>query len=133
MARILRAKNPSSPRTPRTGFLGGRNTTAAGTDKWSGSKHDPAELTRRTTAKRGTRILRAITNTANKDVTGQFTNNPNPKFDPSNAPGAVKRSTSVVRMPVVKGDRNDDRGHGKVFHPNRQTLFGGKTLRRKQF
>ena len=128
--RILRAKNPSSPRTPRHV---GASSANAGSEKWSGSWHDPAQLIGRATSKARVRVLRAITNTANKDMSSQFTNNPNPKFDPSRSPGSVKRSTSVIRQVPIKGDRTDDRGHGKVFHPNRQTLFGGKTLKRKQF
>jgi hypothetical protein len=129
VTRILRAKNPSSPKTPRQSFLGTRSVTAAGTDKLSGSKHDPAQLVGRVTAKRGIRVLRAITNTANRDMTSEFTNNPNPKFDPSRAPGAVRRTTSVIRMAVGRASR----GHQKVIPPNRQSQFGGKTLRRKQF
>lgn len=132
MARIKRAYNPSSPKTPRVSFLGGRSTTAAGTDKWSGSKHDAAQLTRITRAKQRVRVLRAVTNSAVRDMTNVFTNNTNPKYDPSQHPGSVQIK-KVQPVKPVSGDRNDDRGHMKVFHPNRQTLFGGKTLKRKQF
>lgn len=65
-------------------------------------------------------------------VADQFTNNPNPKFDPSRGPGSV----TVIRVPrpvqkVSKGDQAAvERTHGTVFKPNRFTLFGGKTLRR---
>lgn len=55
----------------------------------------------------------------------QLTNNPNPVYDPSKAPGAV---AIVQRAPKPKGA---DTGHQRVFKPNRQTLFGGKTLRRR--
>lgn len=128
MARILRAKNPSSPKTPRQSFLGTRNATAAGTDKWSGSKHDAAELTRRTTSKSRVRVLRAVANTAVKDMTAFFTNNPNPKFDPSQAP----RNPEIKRVSRAQAS-GGSRTHQKVFRPNRQTLFGGKVLKRKQF
>lgn len=59
------------------------------------------------------------------DVSDQFTNNPNPVYDPSKAPGGVK---VVQRAPKPIGA---DSGHQKVFKPNRFTLFGGKTLRRR--
>lgn len=49
--------------------------------------------------------------------------NPNTFFHPEKSPGAV----SVMRYPqAVAGKKN----HGSYFPPNRQTLFGGKTLRR---
>lgn len=55
----------------------------------------------------------------------QFTNNPNPVFDPSKAPGSVQVKQRAAK-PI-----GADRGHQKVFKPNRFTLFGGKTLRRR--
>jgi hypothetical protein len=58
---------------------------------------------------------------------GEFTNNPNPKFDPSKAPGNVSKSHSVQRTSVGTAGR----GHGKVIKPNRLSQFGGKTLRRR--
>lgn len=58
-------------------------------------------------------------------VADQFTNNPNPVFDPSKAPGSV---TVKQRLPKPIGA---DKGHMRIFKPNRQTLFGGKTLRRR--
>lgn len=58
-------------------------------------------------------------------VADQFTNNANPAFDPSKSPGSV---TVKQRSPKPIGA---DKGHQKVFKPNRQTLFGGKTLRRR--
>jgi hypothetical protein len=126
MARILRAKNPSSPKTPRHV---GASVANAGTEKRSGSWHDPAQLVSRIKSKRSVRTLMARSDTSRKDMTGEFTNNPNPKFDPSRAPGSVKKSTSVTRMSVGAAGR----GHSKIFKPNRQTLFGGKILKRKQF
>jgi hypothetical protein len=55
----------------------------------------------------------------------QFTNNANVGFDPSKAPGSVK---IVQRASKPIGA---DKGHAKVFKPNRFTLFGGKKLRRR--
>ena len=51
------------------------------------------------------------------------TTNPNPEFHPEQSPGAVK----VVRQPqAAAGTKN----RGKIFQPNRTTLFGGKRLRK---
>lgn len=58
-------------------------------------------------------------------VADEFTNNNNPAFDPSKAPGTV---AVKQRAPKPIGA---DKGHQKVFKPNRFTLFGGKTLRRR--
>lgn len=55
----------------------------------------------------------------------QFTNNPNVSYDPSKAPGSVR---VVQRAAKPLGA---DKGHAKVFKPNRFTRFGGKTLRRR--
>lgn len=65
-------------------------------------------------------------------VADQFTNNPNVLYDPSKAPGSVRRlSVAQPEQAVSRGDRGRaERSHGKVFKPNRQTLFGGKTLKR---
>lgn len=50
--------------------------------------------------------------------------NPNKEFHPEAAPGVVR----VMRQPqAAAGTKN----RGKVFRPNRQTLFGGQRLRRK--
>ena len=55
------------------------------------------------------------------------TNNPNPMFQPMKGVSRVQ-SPSVVRYPQpVAGTKN----HGSRFVPNRQTQFGGKTLRRR--
>lgn len=125
MTKIFRATNPNSPRTPRHV---GATSANRGTEKWSGSFHDAAQKISRVTSKLGVRVLRANPNTAVKDMSSEFTNNPNPKFDPSRAPGAV--AIKKVSRPSVGATSGT---HQKVFKPNRQTLFGGKTLRRKQF
>lgn len=64
---------------------------------------------------------------------GEFTNNPNPLYDPSKAPGSpAEVSVASVRKGVNKPGKAA-RGHQKVVPPNRQTLFGGKTLKRRSF
>jgi hypothetical protein len=55
----------------------------------------------------------------------QFTNNTNVAYDPSKAPGTVQVKQRSAK-PV-----GADKGHQKVLKPNRFTLFGGKTLRRR--
>lgn len=126
MTRILHVGRPASPKMPR------KVTGSGATDRISGSKHDAAELTRFTRGKQSVRMLRARANTAVKDMVPFFTNNPSDKFDPSLHPGKVQIK-KVRKLTPISGERNDDRGHGKVIHPNRQTRFGGKTLKRKQF
>ena len=124
--RILRAKNPSSPRTPRHV---GASSAIAGTEKQSGSFHDPAQLVGRVksrVARPRVLMAKSPTDPLTRDIS-QFTDNPNPKYDPSRKPGAVKTSTSVRRPRVNSG------GHQKTIKQNRFSLFGGKTLKRKQF
>lgn len=124
LARILRVSNPLSPRMPR------KVTGTGATDRISGSKHDPEQLVGRTKSKRSIRRLMAKspTDPLSRDIVNEFTNNPNPKYDPSRAPGSVQ----VKKVSRAKTG-NTSGTHQKVFKPNRQTLFGGKTLRRKQF
>lgn len=58
------------------------------------------------------------------DEANQFTNNPNLMYHPEKEPGAV----GVKRQPqATPGTKN----RGNVMRPNRFTLFGGKTLRRR--
>jgi len=57
--------------------------------------------------------------------TENFSSNTNPAFDPSKAPGAV---TVKQRAPKPIGAAT---GHMKAIPPNRFTMFGGKTLRRR--
>jgi hypothetical protein len=64
------------------------------------------------------------------DVADQFTDNPNPLYDPSQGAGSVKEvSVASVRKSANKPGKAS-RGHQKVISPNRLTLFGGKRLRR---
>jgi len=54
-----------------------------------------------------------------------FSNNLNPTYDPSKHPGTV---TFKQRAPKPIGAAS---GHMKAIPPNRFTLFGGKTLKRR--
>jgi hypothetical protein len=58
-------------------------------------------------------------------VTNQFTNNPNPRYDPSKAPGSVTKLDGTP--PPPKGATT---GHQKVIPYNNQQRTGGKTLKR---
>lgn len=124
MAKILRARTAGKqPVRIMTG------------QKVSGSFHDPAELTRRTRSKISVRRL-FVKDPYNKNSTAtvarfgsavdHLTDNANPKFDPSQHPGAV----SVKKVP--QKPFGADKGHQKVFKPNRQTLFGGKTIKKRK-
>ena len=85
MARILRVKSLTSPKTPR-----GVSRVATGLragPSWG------ADALRRVKGKASVRVLMAKDplNPITRDdaVFNQFTNNPNPKYDPSNQPGSV--------------------------------------------
>jgi hypothetical protein len=120
MARILRAKNLQSPKTPK-GVTGNPK---------SGSFHDEDQLTRKTTsAKTSVRILHATdpaTSNAFTPVMDQFTNNPNKRYDPSKAPGAVTKLDSTPPPP-----QGVTSGHQKVIQQTNQMKTGGKTLVRR--
>lgn len=121
MARILRARSITSPRTPK-------RTGTNGQDAIEKSFHDPDVLTGRTTKKRGIRILmprNPISDPLARKEVEQFSNNPNVKFDNSKAPRSVG-IRKFARGKVGKGTEN----HGKVIPPNNQTRTGGKNLRR---
>lgn len=131
MARIVKApRSDNFNKKLKTPFLGAA---------LSGSKHDPEQLTKRTRARRAIRRVMVPwqgepggPNVAQKTIGGntnwrsspaaqQLTDNPNPKFDPSKAPGSVtvkRRSTSPT-----KGTS----GHGKVVEN-----FRGVTANRGQ-
>ena len=110
----------------------------------SGSKHDADVLTKRTRAKRKLRTLAApftgqqggpgvayktqggTTNWRMSPVAAQFTDNPNPKFDPSKAPGSVRKL--MRNIGVVRGTR----GHGgtvKNFTGN--STYRGMSIKRR--
>ena len=121
MTRILRARNPQSLTTPKGAVKGQK----------SGSWHDPSQLTRSTVKSRtSVRILHVTDPTRNTFSPGmeQFTNNANPRFDPSRAPGSVRILDSTPQPP--KGAAS---GHQKVIRYSNQMQTGGKTLKRVQF
>jgi len=122
MTRIVRVSNPQSPATPRGAVKGAK----------SGSWHDPSQLTRSTVKTRTpVRILHVTDPTRNTFSPGmeQFTNNANPRFDPSKAPGSVRRLDGTP--PPPRGSANT--GHQKVIRYSSYIQTGGKTLKRKQF
>lgn len=119
MVQIKRAFNPQSKTTPK-------GTTA---NQKSGSFHDPSQLTR-TTVKSKDSVQRKHATRAGDDaywdpVMNQFTNNPNPRYDPSKAPGSVTKLDGTPQPP--KGATS---GHQKVIPYNNQQRTGGKTLKR---
>lgn len=106
-----RVKNPRTTNTPL-----------------AGSFHDPAELTRRTRAKRRIRTLAApftgqqggpgvtyaktggSTNWKSSPAAEGLTDNPNAKFDPSPQPGSVR-----VEKVEANRQRKGTSGHSKVI------------------
>jgi hypothetical protein len=118
MARILRATNPQSKKTPRGVIMNVR----------SGSWHDESQLTRRNVkSKASIRRLYAQDPTTSNTFTpvyDQFTNNANPRYDPSRAPGAVRRLDSTPVPP----QGNPNAGHQKVVQYNNQMRTGGKRI-----
>jgi hypothetical protein len=105
----------------------------------SGSFHDAAQLVGRVTSKtkvqrkfapdpNGYNKLSTKTTATFSPVAEQFTNNPNPKYDPSRAPGsvAVKAKSRDAEKPG-----KSSRGHQKVITLGRQYFQGGKTLKRR--
>lgn len=65
------------------------------------------------------------------DVADQFTNNPNPLYDPSKAPGSVKEVSVASARKAANRPGKASRGHQKVIAPNRFSLFGGKTIKKR--
>lgn len=64
------------------------------------------------------------------DVADQFTDNPNPLYDPSKAPGSVQEVSVAAARKSADKPGKASRGHQKAIKPNRTTLFGGKRLKR---
>jgi hypothetical protein len=123
VVRIVRVKplTTGSPKTPR-GVMKGTK---------SGSFHDESQLTRRTVkSKTSVRRLHVIdpTSPTFSPVMEQFTNNLNPRYDPTKAPGSVARLDGTPQPP--KGPNS---GHQKVIQQTRQMKTGGKTLVRRTF
>lgn len=122
MVKILRVRSASSPKTPRGASISGTAMRAAAFFSDAARK--------RVTSKARVRILHATdpANYLTRDdaVFDQLTNNPNPKYDPSKAPGSVKVLDSTPKPP-----EGATSGHQKVIP---RTLFNqnqGKTLKRR--
>jgi hypothetical protein len=96
----------------------------------AGSFHDESQLTRRNiTSKLSIRRLFArnpATSVAFSPVEADFTNNPNPRYDPSRAPGSVTKSDGTPKPP-----QGPNSGHQKVIQQTNMMKTGGKTLKRR--
>src|SRR5262245_7105108 len=126
MVRIVRATNLQSPKTPR-------GTTA---NPKGGSFHDESQLTRRNVKSKASvqrkfvpYVKGSTTSNNFSPVEKQFTNNPNPRYDPSKAPGSVVIKDGTPVPP----QGNPNAGHQKVIKQTKQMKFGGKTLVRRTF
>jgi hypothetical protein len=64
------------------------------------------------------------------DVAEQFTNNPNPAYDPSQAPGSVQEKSVASARKSASKPGKASRGHQKVIPYTGFTLRGGKRLKR---
>jgi hypothetical protein len=117
MVKIKRVPNPQSPKTPR-GVTGNPK---------GGSFHDESQLTRKTTSARTPvkklHVKYDKTTIAFTPVEEQFTNNLNPRFDPSKDPGSVRKLDGTPQPP--KGFNS---GHQKVIKQTDQMRNGGKTI-----
>jgi hypothetical protein len=118
MVKILRATNPQSKSTPR----------GATANAKAGSWHDESQLTRRQVkSKKSVRRLMATDPTVSNTfspVYDQFTNNANPRYNPSKAPGSVRTLDSTPKPP----QGNPNAGHQKVIQYNNQMRTGGKRI-----
>jgi len=61
-------------------------------------------------------------------VFDQFTNNPNPLYDPSRHTADPREVSVASARKRANLPGKAARGHQKVIPPNRFTMFGGKTL-----
>ena len=123
MTRILRAKSITSPKTPRNISVGkgielsknviyqrGRQLVAA-------SKRRPVKI----------KMVRDPASPTSRAAFDEFTNSTNLSVDLGKRSGNVKRLDSTPDPPT----RGAQKGHSKVVRPNRQSLFGGKTLKKR--
>jgi hypothetical protein len=119
VVKIVKARNVNSPDTPR-------GVTA---NPLSGSWHDEDQLTRRTVKSKKS-VKRVHVKDPNNPIfypeADQFSDNANPRYDPSKAPGSVKILDSTPEPP--KGSTS---GHQKVIQQTNQMKRGGKTLKRR--
>lgn len=120
MARILRVKNAQSPKTPK----------GATANPKSGSWHDPSQLTRGAVKVKAKvrRLFASDPTTSNTftPVMEEFSDNANPRYDPSKAPGSVTVLDGTP--PPPKGATS---GHQKVLKQTNMMKTGGKTLKRR--
>lgn len=120
MTRIVKATNPQSSKTPKGVMASSK----------AGSFHDESQLTRKTTSQRTSVRRLHATDPANSNVwtpvMDQFSNNLNPRFDPSKAPGSVQILDSTPKPP-----KGYNTGHQKVVRQTNQMKTGGKTLKRR--
>jgi hypothetical protein len=121
VVKILRAKNVQSPKTPK----------GATANPKSGSWHDESQLTRAVikTKKSVRRLFASDPNTSNTftPVMEEFSDNKNPRYDPSRAPGSV----TVLDGTPPRPEANPNAGHQKVIQQTNQMKTGGKTLKRR--
>lgn len=61
-------------------------------------------------------------------VADQFTNNANPLYDPSKAPGSVKEVSVASGRKSANTPGKASRGHQKIHRYGRFNLTGGKRL-----
>lgn len=122
MVKILKVRNLSSPRTVRQ--------IGTGKDMRSAASFSDGARKRFSGKFGGVRKLMArdpaVANTRDDAVFDQFTNNANPKYDPSRSPGSVKVLDSTPKPPS-----GPNSGHQKVIS---RTLFNqnaGKTLKKR--
>lgn len=76
---------------------------------------------------------RGVTQATFSDEADQFTNNPNPLYDPSKAPGTPKELSVASTRKAANKPGKASRGHQKVIKRTAFNQNQGKTLRRGQF
>lgn len=122
MPRILRARNNNSPKTPRN-MMGGTGIEISKNAIYQRGRQLAAATRRRAVQ---IKMVRDPASPTSRPEFNQFTNSTNPGVDLGKAPGSVR---TVKMPPPPKGGAQ--KGHQKVVSPNRQSLFGGKTLKRR--
>jgi hypothetical protein len=134
--KILRAFNPSTPKTLQAGSS---KSVIPGSKIGRSKQQVNPPAPRVTSFQRVRRLFAADPYNKNSLKTvatfskeaDTFTDNPNKSFDPSKAPRAVQNVSVVAARTRANTPGKASRGHQKVI---RRTLFnqnGGKTLRRR--
>ena len=134
--RVLRAFNPSTPKT----LQAGSSKSVMSAQKIEKSKQQVNPPAPRVTSRYSVKRL-FVRDPYNKNsnktvatfspVADQFTDNPNKAFDPSKAPGSVQKVSVIEARNRANTPGKASRGHGKVV---KRTLFNqnsGKTLRKR--